>query len=74
MNRWMEKLGTWQFAIFWAICILALLIPGGALIGWLSKGTIDFSFLVPYSFTFALASAVAATIGRRYRRPKREGH
>ena len=74
MNRWMERLGSWGFAIFWAMSILVLIIPAGALIEWLSKGAIDFSFLVPYSFTFALASAVAATIARRYRRSKREDH
>ena len=74
MNRWMERLGTWQFAVFWGIIMVVLLISGGALIEWQLKGAVDFSFLIPYSFTFAVVNAIATTIGRRYRRLKRGRH
>jgi hypothetical protein len=67
----MERLGTWQFAVFWGMTMVVLVIPGGALIEWQSKGTVDFSFLIPYSFTVAVGSAIAATIGRRKRLLKR---
>jgi hypothetical protein len=29
MNRWMERLGTWQFAVFWGMIMVVLVIPGG---------------------------------------------
>jgi hypothetical protein len=54
--------------------MVVLLISGGALIEWQSKGTVDFSFLIPYSFTIAVGNAIAVTIGRRYRRLKRGRH
>jgi hypothetical protein len=71
MSRWMERLGTWQFAVFWGMSLLALTFLGGALIEWLLKARINYSFLVPYSFVFALASAIPATIRQRSRRLRR---
>jgi hypothetical protein len=67
----MERLGTWQFAVLWGMSLLALTFLGGALIEWLLKARINYSFLVPYSFVFALASAIPATIRQRSRRLRR---
>jgi hypothetical protein len=68
MSRWMERLSTWQFAVFWGMSLLVPTFLGGALIEWLLKDRINFSFLVPYSFVFALGSAIPATIRQRSRR------
>jgi hypothetical protein len=67
----MERLGTWQFAVFWGMSVLVLMFLGGALIEWLLRSRINFSFLLPYSFTFALAGAIPATIRQRSRRLRR---
>jgi uncharacterized membrane protein YhaH (DUF805 family) len=74
MSGRMERLGTWQFAVFWGMSLLVVTFLGGALIEWLLKDRINLSFLIPYSFVFALASAVPATIRQRSRRLRRGRH
>ena len=70
MNGWLERLSTWQFAVFWGVCMFLSVDLAGALVQWLMRGRFDITFLVTYGLVFAVVTGIPATIKHRSRHPR----
>jgi len=71
MNKWLDKLSSWQFALLYASCLFVAFAVAGC-INWLAAGHLSLSFLVGYGVVFIIATTSAATWSRR-RRHERAG-
>jgi hypothetical protein len=72
MNKWLDKLPSWQFALLYASCLLLAVVVAGC-VNWLVAGHLNLSFLVGYGVIFTIGTTSAATWSRhrRHRRAER---
>jgi hypothetical protein len=69
VNKRLNRLPTWQFALIWAGSLALGFVVAGC-INQLVAGRLNLSFLVSYGVVFTIASTTAATWSRQRRRQR----
>ena len=71
MNKWMDRLPTWQFVLVWA-CALVLSFAAVAGISQWASGRLNLPFLLGYGVVYILLSTTAAAWSRQRRHRRAE--
>jgi hypothetical protein len=72
VNKWLDHLPTWQFALVWASCLVLGFVVAGC-VDQLVAGHLNLSFIVGYGVVSTVLSTSAGTWSRRRRHLRPSG-